>query len=535
MASNLIVNFIGNNKLSKTTSVISKNLKDLGRTGDAVGKSLNKALGAVGLGLGLSQLTSLLKEASKAAAEDAVSQKQLALALKNTIGANAETISGAEQFIQKTSMTVGILDDKLRPALAGAVRATGSLAKGQELLNVALDVSAATGKDLGLVTKSIARAQMGQMSGLQRLIPGIKAGTDVMQQLKSSFAGAAQASANADPYQRLQVIFDNIKETIGQALLPYLQEMANYLASPDGQNQIRKTVNEFVKFVKVAGELVATITKNIVLVKALVATIGLVKLAWAGGAKALQVYILWTNRATFATGQLKLAIARTGLGALVVLFGELSVAVATYDKETNRVLQKSYRGRTFESFDQKRADKAEKNRWINLGKFFTQQKTKLIKQQEKLTKDLSATGVKFRDAVGLAFGVTGQDEYTFFNADRVIDKLKRMVDAAKGFKANLERLTKAGAGADVKAELIAMGPAQGNIVAKGLLQSGRLSEYLGLRGQLYNTGTQVGNVAASTTNTYTINLNKASVSAADIIRAIRLYEKNHGSKYFATR
>jgi hypothetical protein len=79
-----------------------------------------------------------------------------------------------------------------------------------------------------------------------------------------------------------------------------------------------------------------------------------------------------------------------------------------------------------------------------------------------------------------------------------------------------------------------MGPAQGNIVAKGLLQSGKLSEYLGLRGSLYGTGAQVGTLANATGEaTYNININKAVVSADDIIRAIRTKEKQTGRKYFA--
>jgi len=79
-----------------------------------------------------------------------------------------------------------------------------------------------------------------------------------------------------------------------------------------------------------------------------------------------------------------------------------------------------------------------------------------------------------------------------------------------------------------------MGPAQGNIVAKGLLQSGKLSQYLGLRGSLYKTGTEVGAIQQGTAeNTYSININKANVSAEDIIKAIRGFEKKSGRKYFA--
>ena len=159
---------------------------------------------------------------------------------------------------------------------------------------------------------------------------------------------------------------------------------------------------------------------------------------------------------------------------------------------------------------------------------------KVTEAREKVADAIKKTAEKFRDSIGLAFGVVGKDEYSFFNVDKVIEKLKRVVEAAKGFKVRLQMLAKQGAGQDVINELIAMGPAQGNIVAKGLLQSGRLSEYLGLRGSLYSTGAAVEGLAQTTEEkTYTININKANVTAADIIKEIRKFEKQTGKKYFA--
>ena len=129
----------------------------------------------------------------------------------------------------------------------------------------------------------------------------------------------------------------------------------------------------------------------------------------------------------------------------------------------------------------------------------------------------------------------GKDENAVFNVDVVIAKLKRVVDAAKGFAGNLKRLKDAGAGQNVIDQLIALGPAQGNIVAKGLLQSGgKLSQYLGLSGSLQATGEAAQTLANATPEkTYSININKANVSAEDIIKAIRTFEKKSGRKYFA--
>jgi len=67
-----------------------------------------------------------------------------------------------------------VVDDKLRPALATAVRATGDLAKGQSLLRLALDVSAGTGKDVAVVTGALSKAFNGNQTALKKLVPGIK-------------------------------------------------------------------------------------------------------------------------------------------------------------------------------------------------------------------------------------------------------------------------------------------------------------------------------------------------------------------------
>jgi hypothetical protein len=537
MAQNLVVNFIGNNRLSKTTSVISNDLRKMGQTTDKISRGMSRALGALGIGLGLTQLTSALKEASKAAIEDSKSQAQLALALKNTLGATQDTIAGAERFISRTQLQTSVLDDELRPALATAVRATGSLTKGQELLNLALDVSAGTGKDLNTVTKALARAQAGQLGGLQRLVPGIKKGDDAMGQLRKQFAGAAEIAANQDPYKRIQVIFNELQETIGRALVPSLQEMAKYLASPEGQKTLQGIVREFVNITKAIGNTIKFLIQNIDLIKQIITLLVGVRIGYSLVTVAVKLYTMQTTLAAAATRALKFAIASTGVGLLIIAIGELAAAFMGATDATDNY-NKSLEGILNNTEKLKKAsDNAWAQSWVKRGEFYMNQvkdKADAIDQALKEKTDkIKKTAETFRDSVGLAFGTAGTDEYSVFNVDKVINKLKRMVDAAKGFAANLKKLTKAGAGQDVINELVGMGPAQGNIVAKGLLQSGRLSEYLGLRGSLQMTGTQVGTVAADTgEKTYTINVNKANVTAADIIKEIRKFEKQTGKKYF---
>lgn len=544
MAQNLVVNFIGENKLSKTTAAISADLRKFQNTARSVGNTLNKTLGAAGIGLGFAQLARTLKQSTKAAVEDGKSQALLANALKNTVGATAGAIAGAEKFIAKTQLSSAVLDDNLRPALATAVRATGSLSKGQDLLNTALDVSAGTGKDLGTVTNAIAKAYNGNTASLKKLLPSIKTGGDFMAQLNEQFKGAAKTAADADPYQRFQVVLADIQETIGQALLPALDEFSKYLASNEGQKNVKQIVGLFVQAGKAVSELTKFVVKNIAVIKALAAALITVKVGWMLITGAVKAYEFATKLATISTKALKIALIGTGIGALVVALGTLASAFieAGEASKTARdavTADDLENGETFWEYQGRKIKESWSSAWEARATNESKQKIKkaastIAKTVSEGSEKIAKTGEKFRDSIGLAFGTFGKDENSVFNVDVVINKLKRVVNAAKGFKDNLAKLTKAGAGADVVEELIGMGPAQGNIVAKGLLQSGKLSQYLGLRGSLQTTGQSVQTLANNTgEKTYSININKANVSAEDIIKAIRGFEKKSGRKYFA--
>ena len=223
------------------------------------GKSLKGTLAGIGIGLGIGAIANELEAASKAAVADVKAQALLAQQMRNTTGANAQQIASTEAFIQKLQMQTAVLDDKLRPAMASLVRATGDVSKAQELLALSTDVSAATGKDLEAVSLALGKAVSGQTTALFRMIPGLKGSSDWMAKLKQETTGAAEAAANTDPFARLNVIFNDIQEQIGLVLLPTLQDFANWFASPDGQKQVQ----EFVDVIKAGVLYLADFAKYI--------------------------------------------------------------------------------------------------------------------------------------------------------------------------------------------------------------------------------------------------------------------------------
>lgn len=174
----------------------------------------------------------------KAAIEDEAAQLRLASALKTATGATDAQIKATEDYISQTSLAVGIADDDLRPAFQRLATATGDVTKSQQLLNLAIDISKGTGKDLGAVTEALSKAYAGQDTQLARLGIGITAaqaktmGFKEETQLLSDLYGGA-ASRNAETFQgriaRLKVGFDEAKESVGMALLPIIEKLIGYI------------------------------------------------------------------------------------------------------------------------------------------------------------------------------------------------------------------------------------------------------------------------------------------------------------------
>ena len=185
----------------------------------------------------------------KAAIEDEAAQLRLANALKNVTGATEAQISAVEQQILKTSLATGVADDQLRPALQRLATATGSVTKAQDLLTLALDVSAATGKSVETVSNALGKAYEGNTSSLSRLGIGLSTAEiktlgleGTVKQLANTFGGAATVQANTfeGQIQRLRVGFDEAKESVGAALLPTLQRLLDYF--------INTVIPKFIEF-----------------------------------------------------------------------------------------------------------------------------------------------------------------------------------------------------------------------------------------------------------------------------------------------
>jgi hypothetical protein len=182
----------------------------------------------------LGALTYAAFDAVKAFAEDEKSATALATTLQNVTGATDKQVDSIEAFITKTSFAVSVADDQLRPALGNLVRATGDVTQAQSLLNLALDISAGTSKDLGSVSEALGKAFNGVMGPLKKLDPALAAlieegasTGEVFQALSETFGGQAAAAADttAGRMEGLKIRMEEVKESIGEAVLPIVEEL----------------------------------------------------------------------------------------------------------------------------------------------------------------------------------------------------------------------------------------------------------------------------------------------------------------------
>jgi hypothetical protein len=315
--------------------------------------------------------TAFAISAVKNAAADQAAQRKLEETIRASTKATAEQTAAVANYIDKTSIAIGVTDDQLRPALARLVRSTNDVQKAQDLLNLALDVSAATGKPLQTVTDALGKAYDGNVTSLGRLGLGLdqniiksKDFDLIYKTLTTTFGNFAENEAltTEKQFARIQIAVDEAKESIGAALLPVVDRLAKFtlevlvpalnalVAGLVGQNsveagvtqategaynfgqQLRSTIDFVIKIkdeLVILGGIIATvfvankIAAFVTAITTLVAAMKTLRTAAAGAAVAT----------AFATGGTSIGAAALALTAVAATYG-LSQFAAGGDDET---------------------------------------------------------------------------------------------------------------------------------------------------------------------------------------------------------
>ena len=245
--------------------------------------------GAAAIGFGVASV--------KAAAEAEAVTKGLENAAKNAgvFGDSSLSIGKATEALDKHSTKLaemtGIDDEIINQIKTGWLAVPSLAAMGVDGINnlaqVVADTAAGTGKDvqaIGLAFQRVAGDTENAFSKLTRA--GIvftdeqKATFDsiletngemaaqqyLIEQLGDKYEGAAQAMAN--PFDRLNVIFENLKETIGKAMLPAIEQIiplvqdfvGKLTASPEFETFLVTLADSFLQLLEALMPLLQPIT-----------------------------------------------------------------------------------------------------------------------------------------------------------------------------------------------------------------------------------------------------------------------------------
>ena len=249
MARQIVIDIIGDSKrftqatgdAVKSTSRFLKPLDDLVKKGgiagsimQGVGQSFGQMLNPVSLATrGFGMLTDVMSDGIRAAIEDEKAQAQLNQTIKANVKGWDENTAAIEEAI-KAGAQLAFTDDEVRAGLNQLIPRTKDIAEANRLNALAMDLARAKNLSLEEAASLVGKAYSGQASALKRAgiaIKNTKNSTAALAELQNVVAGQADkyASTAEGSMAVLQITIDELVESLGYELLPYLKQFANYL------------------------------------------------------------------------------------------------------------------------------------------------------------------------------------------------------------------------------------------------------------------------------------------------------------------
>jgi hypothetical protein len=203
-----------------------KSFTEADRAAQKLNRTVKNLAGAFGVTFSAAAFVNYSKMAVKAFAEDDKAARTLTKTLNNLGLAFANT--EVQDFISDLEKQFGVLDDFLRPAYQKLITTTGDFRKSQDLLRIALDLSAQSGESVVSTSNDLSQALIGNTKGLRKYNLGLTTAQlsamsfeEVLARITKISKG--QAALAADTYSgkldKLKVAGANASEVLGGALL----------------------------------------------------------------------------------------------------------------------------------------------------------------------------------------------------------------------------------------------------------------------------------------------------------------------------
>jgi hypothetical protein len=165
-------------------------------------------------------------------------------------------------------------------------------------------------------------------------MPELKGSTNMLGDLEQAVKGASAAAADTDPFARINVIFGEMQEQIGQYLIPYVRQFAEYLASPAGQEQMQQLVATIGQAIIGFSNLIGFIIENRVALEVFALVVSGTAIAWGIYSAAVAIMRLRTLGAASAQAILNIAMGAVNPVALALGIGALALVAAELASST---------------------------------------------------------------------------------------------------------------------------------------------------------------------------------------------------------
>lgn len=234
------VAFVGDTKdFRRAADQVASSAKNLeGRFGK-LQKSFGSFTKLAAGGFALKQVYDGFQSVTKAAADENQEIAKLNRVLKNA-GVPKSVIDSTDEWVTSMQNATAVADTDLRQALSTLVSSGMDVEEAQRTLKTALDLSTARGLKLQTVVTGLGKAYNGNVGALSRY--GVKtkdaAGAtktfdQVVQDLNNTFGGSTAAAADtaAGRFEIMRLRIEDLKERIGNALLPVLQDFVAWAST----------------------------------------------------------------------------------------------------------------------------------------------------------------------------------------------------------------------------------------------------------------------------------------------------------------
>jgi hypothetical protein len=251
-------------KIAADTKKAVGDIHDVNQALDGTGTSTSKAskmFGAMkgpalaalaGVATGALAAAGAMVEFGKAAWEDHQEAQKLARVLQTIPGITQDMVDANEAWITQTMFATHVLDTDLREAVGSLALVTGDLTTAQQYASRSADLATVANVEYSTAVEAVQKALSGKTRQLMALAPWLdtnKDGTLSAAEAQGiltakTLDGMAAAAAAEDPWTTITLIFDEIKESLGQWIIPLFTKLGDWFKQPQNQQKIQEFIDK---------------------------------------------------------------------------------------------------------------------------------------------------------------------------------------------------------------------------------------------------------------------------------------------------